>query len=257
MVSAPTTRRDRFLIILILGALSTLTPFSIDMYLPAFQEIAHDLGTTSATISLSVSGYFIGLALGQLVYGPLLDRFGRKPPLYAGLSIFVLASVGCMLVRDPNWFIAFRILQALGGCVAQVGAMAMVRDFFPVEDSARIISLLLLILSVSPLFAPSIGSLIAASAGWPWIFAVLAAFALFNIALVIFYLPEGHKPDHDISLRPDHIVREFIAILANRTFRTYALAGAFSFAGLFVYVAGSPIVFLDGFHIVRNDKIRT
>lgn len=249
MTPIPTTARQRFFIILMLGALNTVTPFSIDMYLPAFQEIARDLGTTPAMISLSVSGYFIGLALGQLFYGPLLDRFGRKPPLYAGLSIFILASIGCMLVRDPDWFIAFRVMQALGGCVAQVAAMAMVRDFFPAEDCARIISLLILILSVSPLFAPSIGSLIATYAGWPWIFAVLAGFAMLNMGLVAFCLPEGHKADPGISLKPHHIMREFLAILKNRTFRTYALAGAFSFAGLFVYVAGSPIIFIDGFHM--------
>src|ERR1700728_3300247 len=113
------TRRGNFLIILVLGALSTVSPFSIDMYLPAFPQIAHDLGTTPAQISLSVSGYFIGLALGHLFYGPLLDRFGRKPPLYAGLSLFVVASLGCVAVRSPGLFIAFRLLQALGGCVAQ------------------------------------------------------------------------------------------------------------------------------------------
>ena len=163
------------LIILILGALSTVSPFSIDMYLPAFPQIAHDLGTTPAEISLSVSGYFIGLALGQLFYGPLLDRFGRKRPLYAGLSLFVVASLGCLTARSPGLFIAFRLLQALGGCVAQVGAIAMVRDFFPVEESAKILSLLFLVLSVSPLFAPTIGSFVATTVGWPWIFVILAA----------------------------------------------------------------------------------
>src|SRR5262249_53875363 len=117
-------------------------PFSIDMYLPAFPQIARDLGTTPAQISLSVSGYFIGLALGQLFYGPLLDRFGRKPPLYAGLSLFAVASFGCIAVRSPEWFIAFRLLQALGGCVAQVGAIAMVRDFFPAGSASAVLGFL-------------------------------------------------------------------------------------------------------------------
>src|SRR5580704_16956099 len=168
------TRRRNLLIILVLGAPSTVSPVSIDMYLPAFPQIAHDLGTTQAEISLSVSGYFIGLACGQLFYGPLLDRFGRKPPLYAGLSLFVLASIGCATARSPELFIAFRLLQALGGCSAQVGAIAMVRDFFAVEESARIISLLILVLSVSPLFAPSVGGFVTASIGWQWIFVILA-----------------------------------------------------------------------------------
>jgi MFS transporter, DHA1 family, multidrug resistance protein len=245
----PKSARSNLLIILILGALSTVSPFSIDMYLPAFQQIANDLGTTPAQISLSVSGYFIGLALGQLFYGPLLDRFGRKPPLYAGLSLFAVASLGCITVRSPELFIAFRLLQALGGCVAQVGAIAMVRDFFPARESAKILSLLMLVLSVSPLFAPSIGSVIATTIGWPWIFVALGGFAVLLMVVIGLLLPEGHRPDPDISLLPSAILGGFQQILVCPQFYTYALAGAFAFAGLFVYVAGSPIVFIDGFQV--------
>lgn len=245
----PRNRRRDFLIILILGALSTVSPFSIDMYLPAFPQIARDLGTTPAEISLSVSGYFFGLAVGQLFYGPLLDRFGRKKPIYAGLSLFVAASLGCLTARSPGLFIAFRLLQALGSCVAQVGAMTMVRDFFPVEESAKILSLLILVLSVSPLFAPSLGGLVAATAGWQWIFVILAAFALTVMAVIAAFLPEGHRPDPEVSLRPAAILRGFATVLGHPQFQTYALGGAFSFAGLFVYVTGSPIVFIDTFHL--------
>jgi MFS transporter, DHA1 family, multidrug resistance protein len=242
-------RPPNLLIILILGALSTLSPFSIDMYLPAFPQIARDLGTTPAQISLSVSGYFVGLALGQLFYGPLLDRFGRKPPLYAGLSLFVAASLGCIAVRSPGLFIAFRLLQALGGCVAQVGAIAMVRDFFPARESARILSLLILVLSVSPLFAPTIGGLVATTVGWAWIFVILAAFALFLIIVIGLLLPEGHQPDTEISLQPRAVLEGFAAIIRHPQFYTYAFGGAFAFAGLFVYVTGSPIIFIDSFHV--------
>lgn len=246
------SRGANFLIILILGALSTASPFSIDMYLPAFPQIAHDLGTTPAEISLSVSGYFVGLACGQLFYGPVLDRFGRKPPLYVGLSLFVLASIGCATARSPAAFIAFRLLQAVGGCGAGVGALAMVRDFFPVRESAKIISLLVLVISVSPLFAPSLGSLITANAGWPWIFAVLAGYALLLIAVLAVLLPEGPKPDRGISLKPAAVLNEFRAIIALPQFSAYAIAGAFSFAGLFVYVTGAPIIFIGAFHLDRN-----
>ncbi len=242
-------RRSNLLIILILGALSTVSPFSIDMYLPAFPQIADDLGSTPAEISLSVSGYFIGLALGQLFYGPLLDRFGRQRALYAGLSLFVVASLGCVAARSPGLFIAFRLLQALGGCVAQVGAVAMVRDFFPARESAKILSLLLLVLSVSPLFAPSVGSLVATTAGWPWIFVILAAFALLLMIVIGLLLPEGHQPDPEISLRPRAIFKGFATILMHPQFYTYAIGGAFAFAGLFVYVTGSPIIFIDSFHV--------
>jgi MFS transporter, DHA1 family, multidrug resistance protein len=242
-------RRANALIILILGALSTLSPFSVDMYLPAFPQIANDLGTTPAQVSLSVSGYFIGLALGQLFYGPLLDRFGRKRPLYGGLSLFAAASIGCLAARSPGWFIAFRLAQAVGGCVAQVGAVAMVRDFFPVEQSARVLSLLVLVLSVSPLFAPTIGSVVATTAGWQWIFVILAGYALVLMTVIALLLPEGHRPDPEVSLTPRAVVGGFRAIIEQRQFSIYALSGAFSFAGLFVYVSGSPIIFIDGFHV--------
>ena len=251
-MSVTRTRGANFLIILILGALSTASPFSIDMYLPAFPQIAHDLGTTPAEISLSVSGYFIGLAFGQLLYGPVLDRFGRKPPLYVGLTLFVLASIGCATARSPEAFIAFRLLQAIGGCGAGVGALAMVRDFFPVDESAKIISLLILVISVSPLFAPTLGSLITSNAGWPWIFAVLAGYALILVAVLAFVLPEGHKPDRGISLHPAAIIGEFRTIIAQPQFFVYAIAGAFSFAGLFVYVTGAPIIFLGAYHLDRT-----
>jgi DHA1 family bicyclomycin/chloramphenicol resistance-like MFS transporter len=244
--------RSNFVIILMLGAFSTVSPFSIDMYLPAFAQIATDLNTTPAEISLSVSGYFIGLACGQLFYGPFLDRFGRKPPLYAGLGLFVLASLGCATARTPEMFIAFRLLQAVGGCGAGVGALAMVRDFFPVDESAKIISLLILVISVSPLFAPSLGSLITAHAGWPWIFAILGGYALALIAVLALLLPEGHKPDRNVSLRPGAILGEFLNILALPQFCIYAIAGAFSFAGLFVYVTGAPIIFIGAYHLSQQ-----
>jgi MFS transporter, DHA1 family, multidrug resistance protein len=246
------SRGKNFLIILILGALNTVSPFSIDMYLPAFPEIARDLGTTPAAISLSVSGYFIGLAVGQLFYGPLLDRFGRVKPLYAGLALFIVASLGCVAARSPGVFIAFRLAQAVGGCVAGVGSTAMVRDFFPVNESAKILSLLMLVLSVSPLFAPSVGGFVATAAGWQWIFVILAAFALLLVLVVGLLLPAGRDPDSDISLRPRAVVRGYLQVMANEQFQTYAIAGGFSFAGLFVYVTGSPIIFIDTFHLGPN-----
>src|SRR5580698_1859694 len=183
---------NRFLIILILGSLSTISPFAIDMYLPAFPEIAGALHTSTARIALSVSSYFAGLAFGQLLYGPLLDRFGRKLPLYAGLILFMISSLLCLRSRTVEWLVAMRFVQALGGCAAQVASMAMVRDFFPVHETAKIISLLILILGVSPLLAPTVGGFVAAHLGWQWVFIVLAAVAFLNLAILYCYLPEGH-----------------------------------------------------------------
>ncbi len=241
--------RNRFLIIVILGSLSTISPFAIDMYLPAFPEIAAALNTSTAKISLSVSSYFAGLAAAQLLYGPLLDRFGRKRPLYVGLILFAGASLLCLRSRTVGWLVAMRFVQALGGCAAQVASLAMVRDFFPVRETARIISWLILILGVSPLLAPTVGGYVAMHLGWPWVFVILAIVALLNLAVCVWYLPEGHAADARISLRPGPILGNFVAVLKEPQFLTFALSGAFAFAGLLVYVAGSPIIFMEVFHV--------
>lgn len=239
------TRRRNFFLILMLGALNTVSPFSIDMYLPAFPEMAEEFGTTPAKISLSVSSYFIGLAIGQIFYGPLLDRFGRKPPLYAGLSIYILACIGCMLSQSVDSLVAFRFVQAIGGCVAGIAAMSMVRDFFPAKDSAKIFSLMMLILGASPLFAPTVGSIVAVHLGWQAVFVFLAGIVSAILAMVYFLLPEGHTADPTISLKPRDMAHNFLTILKVPQFTVYALAGSFGFAGILAYVAGAPIIFMD------------
>jgi MFS transporter, DHA1 family, multidrug resistance protein len=236
-------------IIVLLGALSLISPFAVDMYLPAFSSVAAQFHTNTAAISLSLSSYFVGFALGQVFYGPLLDRFGRKPPLVAGLMLYIAASFGCVHPQSLKWLVALRFLQALGGCVAQVSAVAMVRDFFPPQQSARIFSLVFLIIGVSPLLAPTIGSLVMIWLGWPSIFILLAIIAAAILAIVFAFLPEPHTPDAAISLHPVRLLRTYFYVCRQPQFCTYALAGAFSFSGLFSYVAGSPIIFMDGFHV--------
>jgi DHA1 family bicyclomycin/chloramphenicol resistance-like MFS transporter len=242
-------QRQNTWIIVLLGALCVVTPFAVDMYLPAFSAMAAEFKTVTPQISISLSTYFVGFALGQIVYGPLLDRFGRKRPLYVGLIVYILCSLGCAMAPNLRAFVALRFLEALGGCVAQVGAIAMVRDFFPVKESAKIFSLLFLMIGISPLLAPTIGSLLLAALGWRWIFVVLATIASAILAVTFLLLPEGHDPDHSISLRPGPILGGFWDILKEPQFITYTLAGAFSFAGLFAFVAGSPIIFMDGYHM--------
>jgi DHA1 family bicyclomycin/chloramphenicol resistance-like MFS transporter len=236
-------------IIWILGALSTVTPFAIDLYLPAFAQIAKDFNTNTATISLSVSSYFIGMALGQILYGPFLDRYGRKKPMYVGLTLFIVASVGCMEAWNVPSLIAFRFLQAIGGSVAWVGAVAMVRDFFPVKETARVFSLLFLIIGVSPLLAPTVGGFIVTESGWQTIFISLAFIALLITLIVFFFLPEGHQPDPTISLDVKPMLLTFWGIFKTPSFNRYALAGSFSFCTLFVYVAGSPIIFMEMYNV--------
>lgn len=241
--------KEKRLIIWILGALATVTPFAIDFYLPAFSQIADDFDTTVSTVSLTVSSYFIGMAIGQILYGPLLDRFGRKPPLYIGLVVFVLASIGCMQSGSVNVMVGLRFLQALGGSVAWVAAVAMVRDFFPVEESAKVFSLLILIIGLSPLLAPTLGGFIVTMWGWQAVFIVLGLIALFVLILVVAFLPHGYPPDPTVSLRPKPIILTFLEVIRNPQFATYTFSGAFAFATLFIYVAGSPMIFMELYHV--------
>ncbi|QDK36360.1 multidrug effflux MFS transporter [Bdellovibrio sp. NC01] len=244
---------SNFSLILILGALTALCPFSIDMYLPAFPKMAEDFHSNVAQVSLSLSSFFIGLAIGQLFYGPLLDRFGRKRPLYFGLGIYLLATLACLSVHSIEALIVLRVIQALGGCVANVAAIAMVRDFFSPKDSAKVFSLLILILGVSPLLAPTAGGYLAASLGWQSIFAVLAAIGFAILLLVFFFLPEGHEPDKTQSLMPGPILKNYFEIFKNTQFHTFTLAGAVIFSGLFVYLAASPVIFMEIFKVSEKE----
>lgn len=243
------SKQQNFFLILMLEALNTITPISIDMYLPAFPTIANELQTTIQNVALSVSTYFLGFALGQILYGPLLDRFGRKRPLYVGLILYIIATIICSTVTTIQALLLIRFIQALSGCVAAIAAMAMVRDFFPPDKSASIISLLILILGISPLLAPTVGSFVVDSFGWRYVFIALAFVAFIILAVIFFFLPEGQVPDTSVLLKPTPIIKSFKSILLQPQFYVFALAGTFSFSGLFVYVAGSPAIFMDGFHV--------
>ena len=236
-------------LILILGSLTALGPFSIDMYLPGFTAIAQDLNTTVNNVSLSLSSYFIGISAGQLLYGPLLDRFGRKSPLYIGLLVYILASIGCAFANNIDVFIALRFVQAVGSCAAAVASMAMVRDLFPVEDNPKVFSLLMLVVGLSPMLAPTIGGYVIAGFGWHTIFMILAAMGVGVLLASRFGLPHTHKPDPSISLKPRPRLKGFATVLSTPQFYTYAFSGAVAFSGLFTYVAGSPILFMDIFKV--------
>jgi DHA1 family bicyclomycin/chloramphenicol resistance-like MFS transporter len=244
--------RNKFFAILILGMLSAIGPFSIDMYLPGFPAIAADLNTTVAKISLSLSSFFIGISAGQLVYGPLLDRFGRKRPLYIGISGYLLASLACVFCTSVDALIILRFFQALGGCAGMVAARAMVRDLFPVEENAKIFSLLMLVIGVSPIIAPTLGGYVTATFGWHWIFVILTLMAAFTLAAIYFVLPESRKPDPSISLLPRPIIAGFLSVLKEPQFYTYALTGSIAAAGLYAYIAGSPHVFMELFKVTEK-----
>jgi len=167
------TKNRKFLIILMLGLLSAIGPFSIDMYLPGFKAIALDLQTTIEHIQLSLTSFFIGIAGGQIIYGPLLDRFGRKSPLLIGLVIYIAASIGCVFIQSADGLIFLRLIQALGSCAGMVASRAMVRDYFPPTETAKIFSMLMLVIGISPILAPTMGGYIIEIWGWHYIFVFL------------------------------------------------------------------------------------
>ena len=239
------TTKKYIKLILILGSLTALGPFSIDMYLPGFSGIAKDLDTTVAKVSMSLSSYFIGISAGQLLYGPLLDRFGRKKPLFIGLMVYILASLGCVYVTDIDSFILLRFIQAIGSCAATVASVAMVRDLFPVKDIPKVFSLLMLVLGLSPMLAPTIGGYVTEDYGWHMVFLILMCMGIAILIASQLGLPNSYKPDTSISLKPKPIISNFLKVLKEPQFFTYAFTGSIAFSGLFTYVAASPIVFMD------------
>jgi DHA1 family bicyclomycin/chloramphenicol resistance-like MFS transporter len=243
------TKQRYLFLILILGSLTALGPFSIDMYLPGFPAIAKSLHTTTENVALSLSSFFIGISAGQLLYGPLLDKYGRKKPLYFGLCVYIIASIGCYFSASIQMLIVMRFIQAVGSCAAGVAAMTMVRDIFPLEDNAKVFALLILVLGVSPMIAPTVGGYVTDAFGWQLVFLILTGIAVLILVTVIFFLPESYKPDPAYSLKPTPIINSFILVIRNPQFYTYAISGGIAFSGLFAYISASPLVFMEVFGV--------
>jgi DHA1 family bicyclomycin/chloramphenicol resistance-like MFS transporter len=242
-------KKNKFYLILILGLLSAVGPFSIDMYLPAFPAIAEGLHSNVARVTLSLSSFFVGISAGQLLYGPLLERFGRKKPLYIGLCAYLVASVGCALASSVDALIVLRLLQALGGCVGMVASRAMVRDLFEVKENAKIFSLLMLVVAVSPIIAPTLGGYVTAVLGWRFVFVMLIIVAIIILIGIYLLLPESKKPDPNFSLKPRPIIKNFAGVIRHPQFYTYAFTGAIAASGLYAYIGGSPYVFMELFKV--------
>ncbi len=234
---------------LILGSLSAMGPLAIDMYLPSFPTIARELGSTASQVQVTAAAYFIGLAIGQLIYGPVTDRIGRKRPLYAGLVLFIAASIGCAFATSVPALIALRFLQALGGCAEMVVARAMVRDFFDERDSMRVLSQMILVMGLAPILAPLIGGQLLVYFGWRAVFWALAAFAIACLAAVAGLLPESLPVERRRREGMSAVAQTFGMLLRDRTYMSYVLAGSLIIAGMFAYIAGSPYVFIEIFHV--------
>lgn len=243
--------RRRLQIILILGVLSALGPLSIDMYLPAFATIGADFGVGVDRVELSLASFFLGLSLGQLFYGTLTDRFGRKKPLYAGLAIYAVAAAGCALARTIDQLVVLRFLQALGACAGMVISRAVVRDLFEPRESARIFSALLLVMGIAPIVAPLAGGLVVKHASWPLIFWICGGFAALTLAGIAAFLPESKADDPEARFR--HALRVYVRILDDREFLRNALAGGFAQSAMFAYITASPNVFINVFGVAEEN----
>lgn len=241
--------KNRTQVIVVLGLLSAIGAFSIDMYLPGFQSIANDLNTNVQHIQLSLTSYFIGVALGQLIYGPLLDRFGRKTPLLIGLGIYVLASIACTLSFNADQLILYRFVQALGSCSGMVASRAIVRDLFPPAETAKIFSMLMLVLGVSPILAPTVGGYVVSAFGWHGVFVALGLIGLVITLCVIFILPESKKPNKSLSLRPAPILSNYWTVFKTPEFLINAFAGGIAGSGMYAYLSGSSYVMMGLFGV--------
>lgn len=242
-------KKKHTVIIAILGALIGITPFSIDMYLLGFPAIASDLHAEISQVTLSLTSFFIGVAVGQLFLGPLSDRYGRKKPLLLGLALYVVASVGCIFARSVHALIVLRVVQALGGCAGMVISRVIVRDMFTGSEIAKVFSLLMLVMGVAPILAPTVGGFVTTSLGRRYIFVVLALIGFSLLVISTRVLPETRGLDATLSLRPVRVLRDYFSVLQEPRFATYSLTGSFASAGLFAYIAGSPFVFMKLFGV--------
>ncbi|MDB5995244.1 MAG: Bcr/CflA subfamily drug resistance transporter [Pseudomonas sp.] len=232
-----------FRTILILGALSAFGPLAIDFYLPAFPAMALAFGTDEKHVQLTLAAYFLGLSIGQLLYGPVADRFGRRIPLLAGVGLFTAASLACAFAPNLEWLLGARFIQALGGCAGMVISRAVVSDKCDAVGSAKVFSQLMLVMGLAPILAPMLGGLLVNTLGWQSIFLALTGFSALAALAVALGLPESmpaHMPRQPLS----GALRQYARLLSDPVYLGHALTGGIAIAGMFAYIAGSPFVFI-------------
>ncbi|GKS85432.1 multidrug effflux MFS transporter [Acidovorax sp. SUPP1855] len=230
---------------LVLGLLSAIGPFAIDMYLPALPDIGRSLGAQVGAVQWSLTAFFLALGAGQLFYGPVSDMVGRKPPLYFGLLLFTAASVGCALATEIETLVALRFLQGLGAAAGMAIPRAVVRDLHTGTDAARLMALLMLVFSVSPILAPLAGSGVIALTGWRGVFWVVAVAAIAGLALVYGALRETRPAADRVESSLGGALRAYGLLLRDRHYLGLVFIGGCAMSGFFVYLAGSPFVLIN------------
>lgn len=235
--------------LVLMGLLTAIGPLAVDMYLPAFPAIAQGLGATPGDVERTLASYLLGLALAQLFYGPLADRYGRKKPLMLGLTIYTVAAVACGYTNDIEHLGFWRVVQAFGGAAGIVIPRAVIRDNFDTRDASKALSLLMLVMGVTPILAPILGGQVLAFASWRGIFVIMAACGAMLLVAVALTMRETLKPERVVPLGAGVIARNYLALLCHKRFMCYTLAGGFGAAGMFSYIAGSPRIFIDIYQI--------
>lgn len=231
--------------LVLMGLLTALAPLAIDMYLPAFPMIAADLHTTEASVERTLASYLFGMALAQLFYGPITDRFGRKIPLLFGLLLFSVASFMVAFSYDIEQLTLWRIAQAFGGAAGAVIPRAVIRDQLDTRDAAKALSLIMLVMGATPILAPIVGGQVLLFSEWRSIFYIMTACGLALLIAAIFSMQETLNPQHVRALRPKIIVSTYLELLSHPGFLFYSLAAAFGSAGMFAYISGSPRTFIS------------
>ncbi|HEX2073990.1 MAG TPA: multidrug effflux MFS transporter [Geodermatophilus sp.] len=244
---------SRAVLALVLGAFVAVGPLTIDMYLPALPTIAADLGTTSATVQLTLTGTLVGLALGQLVLGPLSDALGRRRPLLAGTALYVLASLLVLVAPSIGVLGALRVLQGVGSAAGAVIAMAVVRDLFTGRAAATMLSRLFLVLGAAPVLAPTVGGEILRFTSWRGVFAVLAVYGLLLLAVGALGLRETLPPRRRRSSGVASTLRTYRSLLRDRSYVGLVLVAGLTMAGMFSYVAGSSFVYQRQFGLDEQE----
>lgn len=238
--TAPPPAAVPWRLVLLLGALTAFAPMSIDMYLSSLPAIGRSLHAGPEQTQTTLAAFFAGMAIGQVIYGPASDRFGRRLPMLIGIGVFIAASVVCALAPSIEILIAARFVQALGGCAGAVIARAVVRDRFSHADTARVLSLMTLIMGLAPVLAPQFGGVVQFFAGWRGVFWVLVGFGLLIGLWVTISLAESRSAETEAQARGENPLRAYVALFGMRRLMGYALAGALNGAVLFTYISGAP-----------------
>jgi len=239
-------------LIALLGLTTALGAVSTDTYLPSLPAVAEDLGTTPAAAAFTISGVLIGAAIGQLLMGPISDRFGRRRPALVGIAVHVVASLLCMVVPAIGWLIALRMIQGVGNSAATVTALAVIRDRLTGGPAARVLSRLILVIGVAPLIAPTLGGLIAGAAGWRAVFGFLAAFGVVLWVLVWRFLPETHPVERRTAGGVGVALRGYAGLLRDRRFMAFAVLPGLAMSAIMAYVAGAPFVLQLGYGLTEH-----